>query len=175
MPPADDEAPSASPAAVRRAAAADLPHVVRIWHEGWGDAHIGHVPGGLLTFRQRTHFEARAGERVDATWVAVVHGVVAGFVVVKHDEVEQLYVDRIWRGSGVAATLLRAAEAEVGRGGYPRAWLAVVAGNTRARAFYARRGWRDAGPMEYLAQTADGPYPVPTHRYERDVSMPTRS
>jgi ribosomal protein S18 acetylase RimI-like enzyme len=78
-------------------------------------------------------------------------------------------VDRSWRGGGVAERLLRHAEAVIGQGGRRTAWLAVVAGNTRARRFYARLGWRDRGPFTYQAQTATGTVPVPAHRYEREV------
>jgi hypothetical protein len=45
----------------------------------------------------------------------------------------------------------------------------VVAGNTRARSFYAKSGWRDRGPFIYQAQSATGTVPVPAHRYEREV------
>ncbi|HEY6708462.1 MAG TPA: GNAT family N-acetyltransferase [Actinomycetota bacterium] len=55
------------------------------------------------------------------------------------------------------------------RGGVVAGFVAVVAGNTRARRFYARMGWRDRGPFTYQAQTATGTFPVPTHRYEREV------
>jgi len=104
-------------------------------------------------------------------WVAASEeGRVLGFVVVKEDELEQVYVDRSARGSGVAAALLRQGEDEVRRAGHTRAWLAVVAGNARARAFYARQGWRDAGPFIYHAETAEGTFPVPSHRYEVDLA-----
>jgi GNAT superfamily N-acetyltransferase len=160
----------ASTPTVRRATAGDLDEIVRIWEEGWTDAHTGHVPDGLLPFRQHAHFAALAAERVPATWVGVIDGVVAGFVVVKHDEIEQIYVDRRQRGTGIAALLLRTGEREIGTAGHTRAWLAVVAGNARARAFYARLGWRDGGPMTYQAQTTAGTFAVPTHRYERDLN-----
>jgi ribosomal protein S18 acetylase RimI-like enzyme len=94
---------------------------------------------------------------------------VAGFVVVVDDEVEQVYVDRRWRGRGVAELLLRHAEAVIGQGGRRTAWLAVVAGNTRARRFYARLGWQDRGSFTYQAKTATGTFAVPAHRYEREV------
>jgi ribosomal protein S18 acetylase RimI-like enzyme len=141
---------------LRRATEEDLAEVIRIWQEGWADAHVGHVPEGLMRYRQSEHFEALAGERLGSMWVAESGGSIAGFVVTKGDEVEQLYVDRAHRGTDVAARLLRHGEAEVVGSGYTSAWLAVVAGNARARAFYARLGWIDAGPMIYRAQTADG-------------------
>ena len=47
-----------------------------------------------------------------------------------------------------------------------RAWLAVVAGNARARAFYRRRGWADEGPFEHRAP---GGFTVPCHRYAKPL------
>jgi ribosomal protein S18 acetylase RimI-like enzyme len=69
--------------------------------------------------------------------------------------------DRSRRGGGVAERLLRHAEAVIGQGGRRTAWLAVVAGNVRARRFYARLGSRDQGPFIYQAQTATGTVAVP--------------
>ncbi len=154
---------------IRKATADDVEAVARIWHSGWRDGHLGHVPIELVQHRQIHQFVVRTRERIDHTWVAHAREAVAGFVVVKDDEVEQLYVDRPARGSGVAAALLRKGEDEIRRAGHRRAWLAVVAGNARARAFYAREGWRDAGDLTYLAETEAGPFPVPTHRYEIDL------
>jgi ribosomal protein S18 acetylase RimI-like enzyme len=155
---------------MRRAAIADVPAIARIWREGWVDGHEGHVPDVLAAERTPASFGRRALERISGTWVAETAGAVTGFVVVVDTEVEQLYVDRSWRGQGVAERLLRHAEAVIGQGGRRTAWLAVVAGNTRARRFYARLGWRDRGPFTYLAQAATGTVPVPAHRYEREVA-----
>jgi ribosomal protein S18 acetylase RimI-like enzyme len=154
---------------LRPATAADLSAIATIWSEGWADGHEGHVPDALAAERAPASFQPRATERIDSTWVADIGGAVAGFVVVVDAEVEQIYVDRSWRGRGVAERLLRHAEAEIGKGGRRTAWLAVVAGNTRARRFYAKLGWRDGGPFTYLAQTGTGTVPVPAHRYEREV------
>lgn len=169
--PAPAGPPDAAGPAVRPAIADDLPDVVRIWHEGWLDAHVGHVPEGLLPHRRHAHFVELAPTRLSAMWVAIVDDDIAGFVVVKRDEVEQLYVDRARRGTGAAVTLLRKGETIIRLAGHERAWLAVVAGNARAREFYERLGWRDAGAMSYQAQTSQGTFPVPTRRYELDFSM----
>jgi ribosomal protein S18 acetylase RimI-like enzyme len=155
--------------AVRPATADDVPAIARIWREGWADGHQGHVPDVLTAERTPASFDRRTVERISRTWVAEAAGAVAGFVVVVDDEVEQLYVDRSRRGRGVAERLLRHAEAVIGQGGRRTAWLAVVAGNTRARRFYARLDWQDRGPFTYQAQTATGTFPVPAHRYEREV------
>jgi ribosomal protein S18 acetylase RimI-like enzyme len=155
--------------AIRSATAADIEAVTSIWHEGWRDGHLGHVPEGLVAHRQEAQFLTRARARIASMWVAEAAGAVVGFVTVKGDELEHLYVDRAARGTGVAAMLLRAGEREIRGAGHRRAWLAVVAGNQRARAFYARSGWRDAGPFTYMAETMDGLFPIPSHRYEIDL------
>jgi ribosomal protein S18 acetylase RimI-like enzyme len=154
---------------IRRATVADATAIARIWREGWVDGHEGHVPDVLTAERTPGSFDRRTMERISRTWVAETAGAVAGFVVVVDAEVEQIYVDRSWRGGQVAERLLRHAEAVIGQGGRRTAWLAVVAGNARARRFYAKLGWRDRGPFTYQAQTATGTVPVPTHRYEREV------
>lgn len=166
------EAASAGPFAVRKATPGDTEAIARIWHTGWNDGHLGHVPPGLLPFRKEEHFAARARERIESMWVAESGGRPVGFVVVKGDEVEQLFVDRAARGTGVAAMLLRTGEEAIRRAGHRRAWLAVVAGNRRARAFYSRLGWRDSGAFTYMAETVAGPFAVPSHRYEIDLTDP---
>ena len=163
---------STQPCILRRATSRDTGTVARIWHVGWQDGHLGHVPPELLPYRNEEQFASRARARIGDMWVAVAGGEPIGFVVVKGDEVEQLYVARSARGTGVAAMLLRQAEDEIRAGGHRRAWLAVVAGNQRARSFYARSGWRDSGLMSYLAETEAGPLAIPTHRYEVDLTDP---
>jgi GNAT superfamily N-acetyltransferase len=92
---------------------------------------------------------------------------IVGFVTVRGEELEQLFVAATHRGSGIAADLLSAGEARIAAGGHPEAWLAVVAGNTRARRFYERAGWSDGGPLDYQAETPQGAVPVATRRYLR--------
>jgi ribosomal protein S18 acetylase RimI-like enzyme len=168
---ANDAAP-AEPYFVRKATSNDVDAVVRIWHVGWMDGHLGHVPQELVLHRNEEQFVSRARTRIECMWVAESHGQTVGFVVVKGDEVEQLYVDRTARGTGVAATLLRKGEAEIRGAGHRQAWLAVVAGNQRARSFYSRLGWRDSGPISYSAETEIGPLKIPSHRYVIDLADP---
>jgi GNAT superfamily N-acetyltransferase len=120
----------------------------------------------VVAVRTEESFGVRALERLADTTVAVVDGVVAGFVMVLGDEVEQVYVAADHRGSGVAGVLLAEAERVVALGGFSLAWLAVVAGNVRARRFYARCGWVDEGLFEHHAA---GAVVVPAHRYVKRV------
>ena len=81
--------------------------------------------GSLLPEMKPGPVEGRVGERV------------AG------DEVEQVFVGRAARGTGLAAQLLVEAERQVAASGHHLAWLAVVEGNARAQSFYRRRGFAD--------------------------------
>jgi GNAT superfamily N-acetyltransferase len=150
----------------------DASAVAEIWRLGWRDGHLGLVPAELAQARTDESFAARAAQRVGDTTVAVVEGGVAGFVMVVDDEVEQVYVASVHRGKGIADVLMAEAESQVRAGGHATAWLAVVAGNTRARAFYERKGWSDEGAFDYEAVTEDGTVAVPCRRYVKDLTRP---
>ena len=154
---------------LRPATPADAPPVAVLRHAGWHDAHPGHVPEGLTRSRTPAEFEQRAPGMVSVTTVAEVDGGLAGFVMVVGDEVEQVYVAAGHRGSGVAATLLAEAERQVGAAGHREAWLAVVAGNARARRFYERQGWRDGGEPRYEVTSGGTTYVSPCRRYVKQV------
>lgn len=154
---------------LRAARAEDAAAIAEIWHLGWRDRHLGAVPQELADARTEASFERRAAERVPDTTVATVGGAVAGFVMVVGDEVEQVYVAAAYRGTGVAQLLLAEAERQVRANGHEKAWLAVVAGNARARVFYERAGWADEGPFEYLAAASDRRIAVPCRRYTKLV------
>lgn len=153
--------------ALRPARDEDAASVADIWRRGWRDAHLEHVPQALVDVRTEESFSLRAAERVPDTTVATVEGAVAGFVMVVDDEVEQVYVSAAARGTGVADALIREAESQVFAGGHEKAWLAVVAGNGRARAFYERAGWIDEGGFDYEAGVEGGTITVPCRRYTK--------
>jgi GNAT superfamily N-acetyltransferase len=155
---------------LRQATADDAPRIAEIWQQGWRDGHLGFVPQELVAARHRDSFWTRAAQRVNDTTVAVVDAEVAGFVMVVGDEVEQVYVAASHRGSGVADTLMTEAERQIAGAGHSTAWLAVVAGNSRARRFYERRGWTDGGPFDYAAAGENGPISVPSRRYVKHLS-----
>lgn len=151
---------------LRAARPDDVDSIAAVWHDAWRDGHLGHVPDALLAHRTLDQFRARVPGRLATTTVAEVGGRVVGFVTVHDDELEQLFVAAEARSSGVADALLRRGE-DVIAASHPVAWLAVVAGNGRARRFYERNGWVDAGPIDYEAETDRGPVVVPCHRYEK--------
>ena len=155
---------------LRGATAEDVETIARVWHDGWGDGHLGHVPGALVPHRRLEDFHLRVPSRVPYTTVAVVGGRVVGFVTVQDDEVEQVYVSAGARGLGIADALLAHAEREIA-GRYRLAWLAVVAGNARARRFYERSGWQQAEAFDYDAEIAGGTLVVPSLRYEKTLGI----
>jgi ribosomal protein S18 acetylase RimI-like enzyme len=159
---------------LRRGRAEDAAAIAEIWRLGWRDAHLGIVPPELTDSRSDESFRTRAERRAAEATVAVFDGAVAGFVMVAGDEVEQVYVAAQYRGTGVGRALVRAAERRVAEGGHTTAWLAVAAGNARARAFYERSGWRDEGAFDYEAATEDGPVAVRCHRYAKEVEAGPR-
>ena len=154
---------------LRGALPVDAPTIAEIWYLGWRDGHLGYVSQELMEVRHEDSFRTRAAQRVKDTTVAVVQGEIAGFVMVVKNEVEQVYVSALHRGEGVADMLMADAERRIKDAGYSTAWLAVVAGNARARRFYERRGWSDRGLFEYAAAGEHGPIAVPSHRYVKDL------
>ena len=143
--------------------------MAEIWRDGWRDGHVGLVPDALAAVRTDESFATRAADRVADTTVATVEADVAGFVMVVGDEAEQVYVSAAHRGRGVADALLAEAERQMRENGHGLAWLAVVEGNGRARA-YERMGWRDGGRFGYEAAVEDGStVTVPCRRYVKNV------
>jgi diamine N-acetyltransferase len=64
-------------------------------------------------------------------------------------ELQRLYVQERFASTGVGTRLLRAAESDAAKGGADRMWLTAWSGNDRARGFYLRRGYVDAGTTSY--------------------------
>jgi GNAT superfamily N-acetyltransferase len=155
---------------IRPAVDADMAAVADLWHEGWHDGHAGHVPEGLTAARTLAAFHERTPTRVADTSVAVSgSGEPVGFVMVVGDEVEQVFVARSGRGTGLAARLLAEAERRVAASGRASAWLAVVAGNARARRFYEKQGWVDEGDLPYEVTAGGQTWTSPCRRYVKDI------
>ncbi len=154
---------------LRAATVEDADPIAELWHRGWRDGHVGHVPAALLPERGLESFRRRVPERLSQSTLALIGSTVVGFVTVHDDELEQLYVAESARGRGVAVALIRHGEARIGER-FELAWLAVAVGNARARRFYSREGWSDAGAFDYAAPIEGGTLSVPCHRYEKRVS-----
>ena len=68
-------------------------------------------------------------------------------------ELWRFYVHRDWHGRGVAQALMDRVKAEARRRGAETLWLGVWEKNDRARAFYAKCGFADAGEHIFLFGT----------------------
>ena len=148
----------------------DSPAIARLWHEGWLDAHVGRVPDALFRHRDGPSFASRAAERLEDARLAEIDGTLAGFLRVKSDEVEQIFVDRAYRGGAAAPALMRAAERLLAERGIRSAFLVVNPMNERAIAFYEKTGWARAGLVDYAAETAEGSFTMSILRMEKSVS-----
>ncbi len=80
-------------------------------------------------------------------------------------ELHRFYVDRHWHGRGVAAALMVASVEAIGTLGGRTAWLSVWEHNPRARAFYAKCGFRQTGTAEFWV----GPDCQTDHILERAI------
>lgn len=102
------------------------------------------------------HIERALNGRDHLALLARDHGRPAGFLLAamhrdsplwRHREwaeVEALYVERPWRGTGLADVLLDRAFDWAAELGMPAVQLYVTASNTRAIRFYERQGFRPA-------------------------------
>jgi len=160
--------PAPSELVLRPASLSDVDAIAALWHSGWIDGHLGHVPEALHAHRRPADFQRRVPPRIPTTTVATLGPELVGFVTLHDDEIEQLYVAASARGGGVAMALIRHGERMIAER-YATAWLAVAVGNARARRFYEKQGWSDVAALDYPAETAAGPILLPCRRYEKRV------
>lgn len=158
---------------IRPAADGDRDALVRIWHQGWHDAHGELVPPSILTWRTVDHFRTWLGDSIDQTFVTDGDDGVDGFYMLDGVELSKLYIRREARGSGVAVTLLAHAEHALAARGVSSAELFCTVGNRRAQRFYERQGWRWTKTFDdalWCPDPAIHTPSVPTHRYTKTLS-----
>ncbi|MFD8614843.1 GNAT family N-acetyltransferase [Streptomyces sp. NPDC059631] len=90
-----------------------------------------------------------------------------GEVATDDAELYALYVDPRWHGHGIGHALPAESVRRCAAAGHPRMSLWVVEGNTRARRFYERAGFRADGAV--VSSEVDG-VAVPEVRYVRGLS-----
>lgn len=103
------------------------------------------TPEAAAAFRREDRPAAYVGERGARFVVAEVGGVVVGFVDWDGDFVNALHVLATHARSGVGGRLMDHAEAAMAAAGHAQARLETDTFNTRSQAFYAKRGYREAG------------------------------
>ena len=147
----------------------EIDELAHVWFEGWHDAHATVVPIELVRLRTLDNFRDRLRAALAEIRAIGPRGAPLGFTMLKDDEVYQLYVSRTARGTGVAGVLIADAERRLADRGVTTAWLACAIGNERAARFYEKQGWRRAGTVVNIAETAQGPFALDVWRYEKIV------
>lgn len=151
--------------AYRDAAPADLPAVDTLFRASF-DATFGHLyrAEDYALFMDRFTPAAWAAElaRPDlAIRLAEEDGALVGFAKVSdltlpappgtHGlELRQLYLAEGAKGRGVADALMAWVVEQARARGVAELWLSVWTENHRAKAFYARHGFTDAGPYAFM-------------------------
>jgi ribosomal protein S18 acetylase RimI-like enzyme len=158
---------------VRYAEEAEIDPLARLWYDGWRDAHEQILPAELSRQRTLESFRDRLAAALPSVRVVGAPGEPVGFCIVRGDELYQLYVSPLARGSGVASALIADAEAQLSNNGIETAWLACAIGNERAARFYEKHGWLRVGNMLNRLETPAGEFPLEVWRYERH--LPTRA
>ena len=132
---------------IRRATAKDAGAIARVHLATWQFAYaeiLAPEDLGAPDPAERLALWTRILGRDDPVWVAEEGGRIVGFVALEGEHLTELYVDPVAQGAGVGTALLAQAVAA------GASELDVLAGNGHAQAFYAARGWRDAGEGEPL-------------------------
>ena len=157
------------PHAIEAAHTPDVAAIAALWEAGWHDAHAGIVPEALCRLRTPDSFLARIRDALTATRVVRLDGAVAGFCMVRGNELYQMYVAPAARGTGVAQALIADAEVRIAAMDHVTAWLACAVGNTRAARFYEKCGWVNKGTETVMLDGPDGGFPLEVWRFERSL------
>lgn len=143
--------------------------VAQLWHLGWMDGHAAVVPAALKKLRTLESFQKRSADHLKNTRVAVQTGALLGFTMVQADEIYQMYVGAVARGTGVAQALMQDVEARIKAQGYQIAWLSCAVGNDRAARFYEKSGWINKRVETAALDTLEGPFHLDVWRFEKDL------
>ena len=88
----------------RKAEPEDCAAIAEMWHLGWHAGHAEHVSAQLVATRTRAEFDDRTQAHLERTVVGEIDGHLAGFYMLKDDELYQFYIGAAFRGTD-AATL----------------------------------------------------------------------
>lgn len=158
-------------AAIRPATAADVAALAALklatFRETFltGGFAIPYPAHDLAVFEASSYAPAQVASEIDhpghATWVGIRDGRLAGYAHVgpcklPHPEAQvddgelyQLYVARSAQGTGLGRRLLDVALDHLAEMRPGPVWLGVWSGNAKAQAFYAERGFAQAGGYRF--------------------------
>jgi GNAT superfamily N-acetyltransferase len=131
---------------VRRAGPADGPALQAILHDTFQSTWRPNLTeAAAQLFLDEYRPAAFARDHGADAWVAEVEGEVVGLVFWEGDFVHALHVRGSHARQGVGGALLDVAEPAMAAAGFPAARLETDTFNERSQAFYAKRGYREAG------------------------------
>ena len=145
---------------LRPATEDDYAPLTVMWAEGWDAGHLPGAPKELVKLRTAASFHARLRGFGEDLLVMGPRGAPTGFVALKPDKIDQFYISLDQTGTGLAMTLMRAAEEELRKRGTVTATLECADDNHRAFAFYKKAGWSLRGLEMIAVDTAKGPFPM---------------
>ena len=155
---------------VRNAEDTEIDHIGRVWFDAWRDAHLALAPAELTRARTLESFRQRIADAITEVRVIGPVGAPLGLCMIKQDELYQLFVASVARGSGAAAALLADGEARLAESGVQTAFLACAIGNNRAARFYEKHDWRRVGSMMSRLETPEGEFVLEVWRYEKTLT-----
>ena len=131
---------------VRRSRPSDAASLREVLHDTYESTWLPQLtPEAAEAYRGEDRPAAYVGERGLLFLVAEVGGEVVGLVDWDGDFVNALHVLASHARSGVGSRLMDHAEAAMAAAGHARARLETDTFNIRSQAFYAKRGYREAG------------------------------
>jgi len=155
---------------LRPATTSDTDPLARLWYDAWQDGHSAVAPADLLRLRTFDNFRTRGPALLPATTVFENDGELLGFCTVEGDELNQLFVARSARGTGIAAELLADGEKRLHKSGVTTAWLACAIGNDRAARFYTKCGWVNTGAAISLINAPGKKIEIEIWRFEKTLT-----
>lgn len=152
---------------IRRAVPADAPVVAELALRTFMDAFAGGSdPHDLALHTARAYGVPQQSAEIAhpgmVTLLAEAGGRAAAYAQVRRGqppscvadpgaaEIARFYVDQAWHGRGIAQRLMDAAVAQARKMGARTVWLMVYEHNPRAKAFYAKEGFREVGRNGFL-------------------------
>ncbi|MGE0046830.1 MAG: N-acetyltransferase family protein [Hyphomonadaceae bacterium] len=130
---------------IRRATDKDAPALKAILYDTYASTWLPELTREAAgRFRDEDRPGVYFGARGALFWIAACDGEPVGFVDWDGDFVNALHVRASHARMGIGAKLMDLAEAEIARAGFGAVRLETDTFNTRALAFYAKRGYREA-------------------------------
>ncbi|MEL6642072.1 MAG: GNAT family N-acetyltransferase [Pseudomonadota bacterium] len=160
---------AAAPLTLRPIVPDDFGALAALWHRGWQIGHADIVPAGLFKFRYIAGFRTRIERDPTSFLIAERREAMVGFLRIVGAELDQFYVAPDQIGTGVAAPLMRAAEATLAARGVVQAHLIASVGNDRAVRFYEKNGWTNRGVEMAEVTAGDGTFSLDVIRFEKTV------